>query len=427
MGDAPEPPRRHPSSASAMRSDRHTPERAPSRGTAPPASVMGDDRTPERMPSRGATPSVTGDDRRTPQRTLSRGAPAPPVFAEEDAERPPSEMIPHIPPPAPPAAGDANFEDALRERRERLDDAERELAQILQYAHDAENRHENEFREHEDARDQIFGDNEERREQESKQRIQELEDRIAGIPQVQPVPVPPPVDPEQMSMIDSIRAATSDAASRHSSDIMETVRMEREEAASERASLAAERDQERARLDEARRQIDEDHATRTAALEDELARTRTELAEVKQMRMTEQNEAQMAAIERDEALRNQLADLTTMIQQNQTLCEEKRALMEEHWAEKQRWKEERDGQMQELMGMVSRLVDEQAAARQREEEQRQANEGKPGELNDCFRSLLGSSWRLQASSKSWRNCIDRTVNKENFSMLYPIVSSSGFS
>jgi len=100
----------------------------------------------------------------------------------------------------------------------------------------------------------------------------------------------------------------------------------------------------------------------------------------------------MAAAEWDDALRNQLADLTNMVQQNQALCKEKRALMEEHWAEKQRWKEECDGQIRVLIGMVSRLVDDHAAARERKEEQRQANEAKPGELNSRFRrSLLGSS------------------------------------
>ncbi|KAF8424266.1 hypothetical protein L210DRAFT_3568323 [Boletus edulis BED1] len=59
-----------------------------------------------------------------------------------------------------------------------------------------------------------------------------------------------------------------------------------------------------------------------------------------------------------------------MIQPDQVLRQDKGAPMEEHWAEKRRW-EERDGQMQELMEMVSRLLDEQAAAREREEEQRQ--------------------------------------------------------
>ena len=167
-----------------------------------------------------------------------------------------------------------------------------------------------------------------------------------------PVPVPPPPpDIETESILGSMR----DAAAPHSSEILDTIRLEREDIAREREALVAEREHERAVLDEARRLLDEELEARIGALEEELARTRGELDNERQLRMTEANEVQMAAAERDEALRNQLADLTNMVQQNQALCEEKRALMDEHWAEKQRWKEERDGQ-------------------------RQANEGKPGKL-----------------------------------------------
>jgi hypothetical protein len=394
MGDAPEHLRRHPSSASAMGDAPEHPRRHPSSG-----SVMGDaPEHPRRHPSSG---SAMGDGRRSPQRMPSRGAP-PSMIAEEDEGRPPSEMVHHVPPPSqsqlPSGLGD--FEDALRARQERLDDAERALEQIAHDAQNAEGTREREFRDNEDAREHIFLDNEDRRDAETRQRgdalFHELEDRIANVPPISPLPVPPPPppqDPDHASIIESIHTAAQDAASRHASDILDTVRMEREEMAREREALATERERERAHLDEERRLLDAEREAKIADLEDELARTRAELDNERQLRMTGENEARMAAAERDETLRNQLVDLTNAVQQNQALCEEKRALMEEHWAEKQRWKEERDGQMHELMGMVSRLVDEQAAARQREEDERQANEGKPGELNDCFRSLLGSSKR----------------------------------
>ncbi|KAF8556599.1 hypothetical protein OG21DRAFT_1482945 [Imleria badia] len=393
MDDAPEPPRRYPSAASAMGDDRRSPQRMPSRGAAPPSMIAEE------------------DDRRGPERMPSRGAPPPSMLAEEDPRRPPSEMIHHVPAPSqqlPSGLGD--FEDALRARQERLDEAERGLDQIAHDAQDAEGRRENEFRDNEDARERIFLDNEERREAETRQRgdelLNELEERIANAPQVPPLPVPPPVqEPDHASIIESIHTATQDAASRHASDILETVRLEREEMARERESLAAERERERAHLDEERRLLEDEREAKIAALEEELARTRTELDNERQLRTTEENESRMAAAERDEALRNQLGDLTNMIQQNQALCEEKRALMEEHWAEKQRWKEERDGQMQELMGMVSRLADEQAAARQREEEQRQANEGKPGieqVMEELHRQNAEQRELLNALSDSWR-------------------------
>ncbi|KAN0094708.1 hypothetical protein V8E55_002995 [Tylopilus felleus] len=192
-----------------------------------------------------------------------------------------------------------------------------------------------------------------------------------------PVPVPPPPpDIETESILGSMR----DAAAPHSSEILDTIRLEREDIAREREALVAEREHERAVLDEARRLLDEELEVRIGALEEELARTRGELDNERQLRMTEANEVQMAAAERDEALRNQLADLTNMVQQNQALCEEKRALMDEHWAEKQRWKEERDGQ-------------------------RQANEGKPGieqVMEELQRQNAEQRDLLNALSEGWR-------------------------
>lgn len=354
---------------------------------------------PERHSRHPSSASAAGGPRHTPQRTLSRSAPTPTIM-EEDGGRPPSEMV-HVPPPESHAhvgPGDSDFENALRERHERLDEAERQLSHIVHDAQDGEGRREREFRDNEDAREHIFLDNEERRDAETRQRadalFHELEEKIADVPPVPPTPVPPPHDPDHASILESLHTATQDAASRHASDILDTVRMEREEMARERESVAAERERERAHLDEERRHLDEEREAKIAALEDELARTRAELDNERQLRITECDEARMAAAERDDALRNQLSDLTNMVQQNYALCEEKRALMDEHWAEKQRWKEERDGQIQGLMSMVAQLVDEQAATRQREEEQRQANEGKPGELNGHFRSPLSSSWRV---------------------------------
>ncbi|KAF9233906.1 hypothetical protein BU15DRAFT_53269 [Melanogaster broomeanus] len=321
-------------------------------------------------------------------------------------------MVHHVPPPlteghAPTEPGGPDFENALRARHERLDEAERELTQIIDNAHDAEARRDDEFNENENSRERIFRDGEERRDTEARQRsdalFQQLEQRAAS---VAPIPVPPPPDPDHVSIMESIHTSVQEAASRHASDILDTVRMEREETARERELLAAEREGERARLEEERRVLDAERQAKITALEEELARTRDELENERQLRMNEENEARMAAAERDEVLRSQLADLTNMVQQNQALCEEKKALSEHHWAEKQRWKEERDGQMQELMGMVSRLVEEQAAAKQREEEQRQANEdqriGIEQVLEELQRQNAEQRELLNAVSENWR-------------------------
>ncbi|KAI9460678.1 hypothetical protein HD554DRAFT_2176531 [Boletus coccyginus] len=377
-----------------------------------PSLSMGD--PAEHLRRHPSSASVMGDDRRSPQRRPSHGAAPPSTIMEGDEGRPPSEMIHHVPAPSEPQLplDLRDLDDALRARQERLDDAERALNQVAHDAQDAEGRREREFRDNEDAREHIFLDNEDRRDAETRQRgdalFHELEERIANVPQipsVPPIPVPPPQDPDHSSIFESIHEAAQVAASRHSSDILDIVRLEREEMARERESIAAERERERARLDEERQHLDEEREAKIAALEDELARTRAELDNERQLRTTEENEARMAAAERDDALRNQLADLTNMVQQNQALCEEKRALMEEHWAEKQRWKEERDGQIRELMGMVSRLVDEQAAAREREEEQRQANEAKPGieqVMEELQRQNAEQRELLNAVSENWR-------------------------
>ncbi|KAH7882953.1 hypothetical protein F5I97DRAFT_157718 [Phlebopus sp. FC_14] len=350
------------------------PSEAGGRHPSRPPTSMPDAPEPQH-PSAGIVMS-SSPERSDFHRTPSRGG-----FPPDVTERPPSDMVHHIPPPPHvpshpyPGPGDVDFEATLQAQHERMDN---ELVRFAENADAAESRRDEEFRQNEDARDRIFVENENRRDAEMRQRsdalFQQLEDRVASVP---PLPVPPPHDPERASIIESISAA-QDAASRHASDIMDTVRMEREDMAREREALAAEREHDHAELAAERRRLDEEREAKIAALEEELARVRGELESERQLRMTEENEARMAAVERDEALRAQLSDLTNVVQQNHTLCEEKKALMDEHWAEKQRWKEERDRQMAELMGMVSRLVEEQAMVRQREEEQRQANEGKPG-------------------------------------------------
>jgi len=327
-------------------------------------------------------------DRRDPHRMPSRGGPQ----MAEGTGRPPSEIAHRVPaPPTPehilPGSEQTQLaDDALRDQHERLDEAERELAQIVHDAHDSEMRREDEFRSNEEARQHTFLENEAQRDAETRQRgdalFRELEERVASVPPVPPIPpipVPPPRDPEQASIIESIRTATQDAASRHAADILETVRMERELLEKEREQNAAERERERAELAAERQHINEEREARVRELEEELDRVRAELDSERQLRMTETEEARTAAAERDDALRNQLADIANMVQQNHACCEDNKAANEAQWTEKQQWKTERDNQIHELLGIVARIVEEQAAARQREEELRQADENKPSE------------------------------------------------
>ncbi|KAI6126668.1 hypothetical protein F5141DRAFT_1248011, partial [Pisolithus sp. B1] len=117
------------------------------------------------------------------------------------------------------------------------------------------------------------------------------------------------------------------------------------------------------------------------------------------------DEARSAAAERDDALRNQLTEITNLVQQNHACCEENKAAGEERWTEKQHWKTERDGQIQELLGIVAKIVEEQNGAKQREEDARRANEGKPGVeqvLEDLAKQNAEQRELLNALSETWR-------------------------
>ena len=92
------------------------------------------------------------------------------------------------------------------------------------------------------------------------------------------------------------------------------------------------------------------------------------------------NSLWIAIAERDEAWRNQLADLSNMTQQVLFLCEEKKVLMERQWTERLRWQGECDLQTRELTRMASWLIEVQVAASQSQAHQRQANDDDPSTL-----------------------------------------------
>jgi len=152
-------------------------------------------------------------DRRDPHRMPSQGEPQ----MAEGSGRPPSEIAHRVPaPPTPehilPGSEQTQLaDDALRDQHERLDEAERELAQIVHDAHDSEMRREDKFRSNEEARQHTFLENEAQRDAETRQRgdalFRELKERVASVPPIPPIPVPPPHDPEQASIIESIRTA----------------------------------------------------------------------------------------------------------------------------------------------------------------------------------------------------------------------------
>ncbi|KAG2347113.1 hypothetical protein BDR05DRAFT_987725 [Suillus weaverae] len=347
-------------------------------------------------------------------RTFSQGG-APPAIREDDSHHE-SEMVHvlppggHVPPPGhdphvhfdPTATG---FDDALNRQHERLDEAERELERVVHDAHEAENRREADFRHNEDQREHIFLQNEDRREAEARQRGDELfaqlEERAHSVP---PLPVPPPGSGDNASIIESIHAASHEAASRHASDILDTVRLEREQFDRERESFASERERERAEFAAERARIDEERERRVHDLEEELARVRGELDGERQLRQTE-NEERAAANEHDEGMRAQLGDITQLVSEQRDECTRKRELMDQRWEEKQGRRAEKDAQFHELKDMVSRLVQDREADRIQEEERRLREEGKPDIqvlLDELARQNNEMREALRALSEDWR-------------------------
>ncbi|KAI6020218.1 hypothetical protein BKA83DRAFT_4297790 [Pisolithus microcarpus] len=78
------------------------------------------------------------------------------------------------------------------------------------------------------------------------------------------------------------------------------------------------------------------------------------------------------------------------------------AASEDCWKEKQYWKTERDGQIQELPGIVTKTV---ASAKRREVDTGQVNEGKPGieqVIDDLARQTAEQRELLNALSETWR-------------------------
>jgi DNA repair exonuclease SbcCD ATPase subunit len=193
-----------------------------------------------------------------------------------------------------------------------------------------------------------------------------------------------------------MHTAAQDAAARHADDIMTTVRMEREEMAREREAAAADRERLQAEQDAARLRAEEECQAKISALEEELARVREELENERQQRITEEAETRererMEALERDEAVRNQLGDITNLVQDQREECARKKELMDERWAEKQTRRGEKDSKMQDLYDMVAKIVEDREADKIKAEEERLANEGKPGKsCIVCPRTLTNHS------------------------------------
>lgn len=315
--------------------------------------------------------------------------------------------------------GDLGFADAERERQDRFDELERQITGTLTAAQDAEERREQSFRGHEDERERVFLDREAQRDEEHRQALQryetiwrDLEDRLASIvPGAQaPIPVPPPaaeaeqeefehamedvaptsetpVQPipppaaDAQSVIESIRSVTQDAATRHAQDILATVQLEREELAREREVERAERERNQAAMEAERARLCEEQQARIRALEEELTLVKAELENERQLRLTEESDRReherIEILENNEAVRNQLTELTNLVIQQREEIVVKRDAEDERWARKEDYMVQSANERAQLSDKLDRILNDMEAERARAEEERAARADDP--------------------------------------------------
>ena len=376
----------------------------------PPSTFDEGSRRPDssRVPYDSRRPSLSSDGegpRQSPHPQVHRvhddspaarpPIPVPTPTQPTTAERPASIRAPREATATPFDLGAA---DDDRGRLEALNDVAERLHSALITAQNAEerrevefltqeDRREDEFRRHEGDRQHYFEEGEERRNAESRQRSdgiwQELETRLKALPAPTPVPQSPlrPVSAADADDISSIRDIVQQAASQHASDVMETISLEREDAAREREALAAERAQLMAEISAQKDAIISEKDGQIATLEDELARARAELEAERQQRGIESSEMRERErdelIERDENIRAQLSDITNLVQDQRDMCEEKKRIMEDRWEQKEARRDDKNAQMIELRDMVQKIHDDMERDRSKcEDDRRESQEGK---------------------------------------------------
>ena len=332
----------------------------------------------------------------------------------------------HLPPKSHRSATPIELQDVEHEREhhERLGAIERHLHDVALAATQAEDGREAEFRRNEEHREKIFLENQERREHENRERTEHLWDtlqsRLEALPPARPLhelsdrasltrspstrsqtpraptleviseasTEPRPETPrlsadlETKSIASSMRSVVEGVASRHAEDILETVRLEREEFAREREAAATERERLMNEAEETRRQFQEEQAARIRALEEELAVVKADLQGEKQARMAEEadiRERERAeSLERDELLRAQLNDITNLLQDNRDITAQKKIDSDNRYAEKAARRQNKAVETLELREMIQKIHDDLQAEIQRATDERIQNQSKPG-------------------------------------------------
>ena len=114
---------------------------------------------------------------------------------------------------------------------------------------------------------------------------------------------------------------------------------------------AADADRERMRVELAERARNHElQDVRIRELENELTSVKAELGNEKQLRLRRlgRGRERQESLERDEAVLDQLGDITNLVQDQRDECERKKVSMEERFAEKEARREQKDMRMEDM-------------------------------------------------------------------------------
>ena len=356
--------------------------------------------------------------------TVSRVPPTPPTAIHI----PP--RVPSVPPPRVPSGpGDLAFYDALNERQQRLEEHEQRLQDLERAAEDAEERREQYFRAHEEERERIFEEHEDRRDQEAETRRDEIFETLLerpGLPVAPPVqmePGPegiPPEGPieEEAEGASVVSGAPSSALPTPApvvtpvpmpagpvvtmfdpdmqdqmQGLMDMMRQCMAESNEAKAAVANRQEDIEAAVARAKeecndhlRDKDEEIARgreELARVLEELNRAREELDLERGQRRNEELERiereRADVLERDEAVRAQLSDITNLIQEQREEMIRKSELMEERHNETLTHREIKQARQDEIIEMINRILNDREREREERDAERLANEGRPSE------------------------------------------------
>ncbi|KAF5325556.1 hypothetical protein D9619_009684 [Psilocybe cf. subviscida] len=298
---------------------------------------------------------------------------------------------------------DFSIADDSRGQLEELNDAANRLRMVGGAAEEAEDQRELEFLTHEEQQEHIFHQNEEQWNVEAREGgtaiWNDLGTRLAALP-LPPDPSPAAGEAFRES-IPTIRAIATQAASQYTSDILQMVR-------EERSTLLAEMKAEKDRL------VQEKDA-RIQNLEEKLTSLRAEIDAEKQQRWIEEAEireqCRQQFAEYDQAVREQLSDLTNLLQDQRSMLEEKREESDMRYEEKKNRRNEKRAVTVELRDMVHEL-------QRKINSEREDADASRAENKDALDRIVDNSLRhnteqrelLIALSEGWRADCERQHN-----------------